>query len=183
MFGTNSFDINHPKLINSKLPSSFISCLTDISSCWVCVTSFSFWLVDFSSVTVAAVLFMKVLAVTGNVQGCPTFLSGRIDFMKSPFENVEGTFSPRNLQMKGRKNIFPLKSPLENSKRISYQILPSEERKYFLGRILNLPSKFKIEINAFWPLEVNMDHIIWNIYQIIDIWWAIIGTVRISYLG
>jgi len=49
-------------------------------------------------------------------QGCPTFLPGRIDFMKSPFENVEGRFSLQNLPMEGRKEILPLKSPLENSK-------------------------------------------------------------------
>ena len=49
-------------------------------------------------------------------QGCPTFLPGRIDFMKSPFENMEGRFSLRNLPMEGRKDILPLKSPLENSK-------------------------------------------------------------------
>ena len=49
-------------------------------------------------------------------QGCPTFLPGRIDFMKSPFENVEGRFSLQNLPLEGRKDILPLKSPLENSK-------------------------------------------------------------------
>ena len=107
-------------------------------------------------------------------------------------------FSPRenriyeiSLRECGRE-ILPSKSPNGREKRhspfkislgefkgrISFQNLPFEERKYFLGWILNLPSNFKIEINAFWPLEVNMAHIIWDIYQIIDIWWAIIGTIR-----
>ena len=52
----------------------------------------------------------------GPGQGCPTFLPGRIDFMKSPLENMKGRFSLRNLPMEGRKDILPLKSPLENSK-------------------------------------------------------------------
>ena len=129
---------------------------------------------------------------TRHNQGCPFDLPGRIDFVKSPFENVEGRLFFKNLPWKNGREILPSKSPLPREKifspfkislwkmegRFSLRNLPSEGRKNFLGRFLNLPSKFKIEINAFWPLEVNMDHIIWDIYQIIDIWWAIVGTVR-----
>ena len=108
----------------------------------------------------------------------------------SNFSPRENRFYEISLREHGRE-ILPSKSPYGREKRhspfkislgefegrISFQNLPSEERKYFLGRIWNLPWKFKIEINVFWPLEVKMAHIIWDIYQIIDIWWAIIGTV------
>ena len=109
----------------------------------------------------------------------------------SNFSPRENRFYEISLREHGRE-ILPSKSPNGREKRhspfkislgefegrISFQNLPSEERKYFLGRIWNLPWKFNIEINVFWPLEVRMAHIIWDIYQIIDIWWAIIGTVR-----
>ena len=99
----------------------------------------------------------------------------------SNFFPRENRFYEISLRECGRE-ILPSKSPDGREKRhspfkISFQNLLLEERKYFLGRILNLPSKLKNEINFFWLLEVKMAHIIWDIYQIIDIWWAIIGTL------
>ena len=107
----------------------------------------------------------------------------------SNFSPRENRFYEISLRECGRE-ILPSKSPNGREKRhspfkislgefkgrFSFQNLLLEERKYFLGRILNLPSKLKNEINFFWLLEVKMAHIIWDIYQIIDIWWAIIGT-------
>ena len=108
----------------------------------------------------------------------------------SNFSPRENWFYEISLRESGSE-ILPSKSPNGREKRhspfkislgefkgrFSFQNLPLEERKYFLGRILNLPSKFKNEMNAFWLLEVKMAHIIWDIYQIIDIWCAIIGTL------
>ena len=87
-------------------------------------------------------------------QGCPSYLSWRIDFLKSPFEIVEGRLFIQNLPWKSGKEILPSNSPLKKRKgdspfKISlwkmegrfYLInLPSEGRKYFLGRSWNLPN-------------------------------------------
>ena len=55
--------------------------------------------------------------------------------MKSPFER-EKRYSPFKISLG------------EIEGRIIFQNLPLEERKYFLGRIQNLPSKFEIKMNA-----------------------------------
>ena len=89
----------------------------------------------------------------------------------SNFSPRENRFYEISLRECGRE-ILPSKSPNGREKRhsplkislgefkgrISLQNLPSEERKYFLGRILNLPSKFKIEktlfdrLRSIWPI-------------------------------
>ena len=97
------------------------------------------------------------------VQGCPFDLSGRIDFLKSPFGKVEGRLFFRNLPWKNGREILPSKSPLKIRKgdspfkislwkmegRFSLINLPSEGRKYFLGRIENLPYQNEMMKSTF----------------------------------
>ena len=121
-----------------------------------------------------------------------------MEYHRMSFDSYMFNFSPRenrflemSLKRFGRK-ILSSKSPFEREKRhspfeishgeivgrILFHNLPSDERKCFLGRIRNLSSKLKIEMYAIWPLEVNIDHTIWVIDQIFDIWWVSIGKVR-----
>ena len=115
-----------------------------------------------------------------------------MNFLSEVFPELDrksemSNFSPRenrSLKISRRKygrEILPLKSPFEREKRYSpfkislgeiegriiFQNHPWEERKYFLGRIQNLPSKFKIEINVIWPLVIGRS--LYSIY-LTSIW-------------
>ena len=86
-------------------------------SVWIYMPVFVWRILEWCWISSQGVCEIKNRLIENSTQqGCPTFLPGRIEFMKSPFENMEGRFSLRNLPMEGRKDILPLKSPLENSK-------------------------------------------------------------------